>query len=194
MVFFCGFVVGLSGLDFVFEISEGDGIAVGGYFSDKLLFAGVEAYAFILRAGVFSFFRIAVVLGATCGAEVCLSIVETVMVDVVNDMAGRDFYYTAVHVNRGRCFSCGGVALSVKGIAVFGNVPFVFAEPFEIFGINDGEHALRQGYPAERIATAEAAIDEHSKDQYSFESSRDGNDEINFARSANKIKNYEFRM
>jgi len=127
VVFFCGFVVGFCGQDFVFEVSEGDGIAIGGYFSDELLFAGVEAYAFVLRAGVFSFLRIAVVLGTACGAEVCLSIVEAVMVDVVNDAAGRDFYDTAVHVNGGRCFSCGGVALGVKCVAVFGNVPFVFA-------------------------------------------------------------------
>ena len=157
-----GFVVGLCGLDFVFEISEGDGIAIGGNFGDEPLFAGVEAYAFILRAGVFSFFRIAIVLGAGGRAQVRPAIVEAVMVDVVNDAAWRDFYYTAVHVNRGSCFSCGGVALGVKCIAVFGNVPFVFAEPLVVFGINDGKHALCQGYAAERIAVAETAVKQQS--------------------------------
>jgi len=68
VVFFCGFVVGLCGLDFVFEVSEGDGIAIGCDFGDELLFAGVEAYAFVFRAGVFSFFRVAVILGAGRGA------------------------------------------------------------------------------------------------------------------------------
>ena len=68
MVFFCGFVVGFCGLDFIVEISEGDGIAIGGDFGDELLFAGVEAYTFIFRAGVFSFFRLAVILGAGCRA------------------------------------------------------------------------------------------------------------------------------
>ena len=68
----------------------------------------------------------AVVLGAGCRAEVCLSIVEAVMIDVVNDEAGGDFYDTAVHVNWGGVFSCGGVALGVKSVAVFSNVPFVF--------------------------------------------------------------------
>ena len=47
MVFFCGFVVSFCGFDFVFEVSEGDGIAIGGDFGDELLFAGVEAYTFI---------------------------------------------------------------------------------------------------------------------------------------------------
>jgi hypothetical protein len=73
-------------------------------------------------------------------------------------------------------------------------VPFVFAEPFEIFRINNGKHALCKGYAAERIAVAESAIDEHSKNQYAFNSSRDGNDEINFARSANRITNLGCRI
>ena len=47
MVYFGGFVVGFCGFDFVFEVSEGDGIAVGGDFGNVLLFAGVEAYAFV---------------------------------------------------------------------------------------------------------------------------------------------------
>jgi hypothetical protein len=158
LVFLGGFVVGLCGLDFVFIISEGDGIAIGGYFCDELLFAGVEAYALVFGAGVFPFFGVAVILGTACGAEVCPAIVEAVMVNMVNDMAGRDFYYTAVHVNGSRVFSCWGVALGVKGIAVFGNVPFVFSEPFVVSGINEGEPAFCQGDAAESIAVAEVTI------------------------------------
>ncbi len=108
------------------------------------------------------------------------------MVDVVNNMAGRDFYDTAVHVNGGRVFSGGGVALGVKCVAVLSDVPFVFADHFVIFGVNEGKLALRQGYAAERIAVAEAAPDEYCEDEYAFYSSRDGNDEINFARSVVK--------
>ena len=81
------------------------------------------------------------------------------MIDVVNDEAGRDFYYTAMHVNGGRVFSCGSVAFGVKSVAVLSNVPFVFTEPIVIFGVNDGKFALCQGYAAERIAVAEAAIE-----------------------------------
>jgi hypothetical protein len=153
------FIICLCGLDFIVEVSEGDGITVGGDFSDELFFAGVVAYAFVFRAGVFSFFRIAVVLGAGGRAEVCPAIVEAVMVDVVNDMAGRDFYYTAMHVNGSCVFSCWSVALGVKCVAVLSDVPIVFTELFVILGINDDELALCQGYTAERIAVAEAAIE-----------------------------------
>ncbi|MDT8300730.1 MAG: hypothetical protein RQ760_04540 [Sedimentisphaerales bacterium] len=154
----CG-IISFCGFDFVVEVSEGDGFAVCGDFGDELFFAGVEAYAFVFRAGVFSFFRVAVVLGAGGRAEVCPAIVETVMVDMVNNIAGRDFYDTAMHVNGGRVFSCGGVALGVKSVAIFSEVPIVFTERFVIFGVNEGKPALCQGYAAERIAAAEAAIE-----------------------------------
>ena len=183
MVFFGCFIVGLCGFDFVFEVTEGDSIAVGCDFSNELFFTGVVAYAFVLRAGVFSFFPVAVVLGAGHGAEVCLSIVEAVMVDVVNYPARGDFYDTAVHVNGTRVFSCVGIALGVKCAAVLSDVPFVFTELFVIFGINEGKHTLCKVYAAERIAVAEAAPSEHSKKQYAFYRGWDGNDEINFARS-----------
>ena len=110
----------------------------------------------------------AVVLGAGSGTEVCLSIVQAVMIDVVNDEAGRDFDYTAVHVNWGRVFSCGGVALGVKCVAVFSDVPIIFAERVVIFGVNEGKLALCKGYAAEMIAVADAATGEDSKNQYAF--------------------------
>jgi len=72
MIFSGRFVVGFRGLDFIFEVSERDGIAISGNFSNELLFAGIEAYTFISGTGVFSFFGVAVVLGAGCGAQVCL--------------------------------------------------------------------------------------------------------------------------
>ena len=81
------------------------------------------------------------------------------MIDVVNDEAGRDFYDTAVHVNWGRVFSCGGVAFGVKGVAVLSNVPFVFTQRFVIVGVNDGKFAFSQGYSAEGIAVANATIE-----------------------------------
>lgn len=168
MVYFGGFVVCFCGFDFIFEISEGDSFAICGDFGDELLFAGVEAYTFVFRAGIFSFFRVAVVLSAGGWAKVCPTIVETIMVDVVNDMARGDFYDTAVHVNRGRVFSGGGVALSVKCVTVLGEVPIVFAERFVIFRVNEGKFTLCKGYSAKRIAIAESAKGEYSKDQYAF--------------------------
>ena len=51
------------------------------------------------------------------------------MIDVVNDEAGRDFYYVAVHITGDGAFDifAGCVALGVKGAAIFSNVPFVSA-------------------------------------------------------------------
>ena len=47
VIFFGGLVVGLGGLDFVFEVTERDGIAIGGDFSDEALLAGVPIYTFV---------------------------------------------------------------------------------------------------------------------------------------------------
>ena len=187
MVFFCSFVVGFCGLDFIFEVSECDGFAIGGDFGDELLFAGVEAYTFIFRVGVFSFFGVAIVLGPACGAEVCLSIIETVMVDVVNDVAGRNFNYTAMHVNWGGCFSCWGVAFGVEGVAIFGNVPFVFVERFEILGINDGKFALCKWYATERIAVVKAAIEKEQANTRLLQPYRDVEGNLDFPPSGERI-------
>jgi len=89
-------------------------------------------------------------------AHVYLSIVKAIMIDVVNNEAGRDFYYEAVHINGGRVFSFGGVALGVKSVAVLSDVPFVFTWRFVVFWVNDGKFALCQGYTTVRIAVAEA--------------------------------------
>ena len=108
------------------------------------------------------------------------------MIDVVNYPARGDFYYTAVHVNGARVFFCGSVALGVRSVAVLSDMPIVFAERFVIFGVNEGKPALCQGYAAERIAVAEEATGEYCKDQNAFYRGRDGNYEINFARSTVK--------
>ena len=47
VVFFSGFVVGLCGLDFVFEVSERYCIAIGCDFSNETLLAGVPIYTFV---------------------------------------------------------------------------------------------------------------------------------------------------
>ena len=85
------------------------------------------------------------------------------MIDVVNDEAGRDFYYVAVHITGDGAFDifAGCVALGVKGIAIFSNVPFVSAERSVILGVNDGKFAFSQGNATEGIAIASATIGEH---------------------------------
>ena len=47
VIFYGGFVVGFCGFDFVFEIAERNGIAIGGDFSDETLLAGVPIYTLV---------------------------------------------------------------------------------------------------------------------------------------------------
>jgi len=64
-----------------------------------------------------------------CDSEVCLSVVESVVIDVVDDHAGRDFDYVAVHeVGEVRFFiagRAGPLGIICAGGLVFGGVPFV---------------------------------------------------------------------
>ena len=62
-----------------------------------------------------------------CGAEVCLSIVQAVMVDVVAEHSGRDVDDQMVHVGVFSLFSLAvrqGVD-GVPGVRAFVGVPFV---------------------------------------------------------------------
>ena len=63
----------------------------------------------------------AVVLCASCEAEVGLSIIEAVIVYVVDDEIVGGVHYPAVHANGpSACVFCGiGIALCVKGAGIF---------------------------------------------------------------------------
>lgn len=69
----------------------------------------------------------AIVLGAGGRADIGLSVVQAVTIDVVGHHAGRDLHYLAVHVNGDTVCSSAerGVALGVEGVAVLGDVPLV---------------------------------------------------------------------
>lgn len=61
------------------------------------------------------------------GADVCLSIVESVVIDVVWEEAGWDIDYEVVHVHilsRPGFAVCEGVD-GVKGVGIFVGIPFV---------------------------------------------------------------------
>jgi len=72
---------------------------------------------------------VAVVLGAAGRAEVCLSIVEAVVVDVVDEHSGWNFDDEIVHLGvlSGLLFAVGERTDGVKGVGGFVGVPFVFA-------------------------------------------------------------------
>ena len=108
---------------------------------------------------------VSVVLCACCGAEVCLSIVQAVMIYVVNEHVVGDFEDLAVHLDDDSLavFLEVGVADGVKGACASGDMPFVFAERFVVVGVNYGVFGLGQAYAAEGIAEAEAAIEKGDK-------------------------------
>jgi len=69
------------------------------------------------------------VLSEGCGAEVCLSVVEAVVVDVVDEHSGRNFDDEIVHLGvlSGHGFAvCEGMD-GVICVGGFVGVPFVFA-------------------------------------------------------------------
>jgi len=145
MILAGGAVVGFCGFDFVLEIADGEGCAVGRDFDGPSFFPAVPGDAFVFRgAGTDGSSGVTVVLGAGCEAEVGLSIVEAVIVYVVDDKPRGRVHYLAVHVDGGlpALSTDSGIAFGVEGVGVFGDMPFVFDEPFVIIRVNDGEFAL----------------------------------------------------
>jgi len=69
------------------------------------------------------------VLSARCGAEVRLSVVEGVVVDVVDEHSGWNFDDEVVHLDvlSGQLFAVCERMYGVKGVWGFVDVPFVFA-------------------------------------------------------------------
>ncbi len=96
------------------------------------------------------------VLGVGCGAEVGLSIVEAIMVDMVTAQAIGEVQDKVVHTHIFSLFlfSVRQRPNSVKGVDTFADVPFILDQPVVILGVNNGEFALRQGYPPEGVAIA----------------------------------------
>jgi len=82
------------------------------------------------------------------------------MIDMVAAFAGLDFYNIAVHwyILLPAAADC-NTSCSVVASREPGCLPFVFGEAFVVFGVYDGEFALREWYSPEGIAAAEAAIE-----------------------------------
>jgi hypothetical protein len=97
-----------------------------------------------LRA-VLELSAVAVVLCAGCGAEICLSIVQAIVIYMVNEYVIWDFENLAVHFDNDSLFLLlqAGCAHGVEGAFAPANVPFVIVEPVEIIRIDDGVFALR---------------------------------------------------
>ena len=61
-------------------------------------------------------------------------------------------------------FECGSD--SVEGVCAGVCVPFVFVQPFEIFGVNDGVFAAGKRYFAEGVAVMDPSVKQHNPDYW----------------------------
>ena len=106
MVFFGGAVVGFGGGELIFEVSEKLSGAVGLYLGEPFSFCSAPGDASVFRvcAGLFCEGLVAVVLGWSCGSEVCFAVVEAVVVYVVDEEPIGDFEDPAVHCDGGGLF------------------------------------------------------------------------------------------
>ncbi len=161
VVFFSGTVVGLGGPDLVIERAEEYPPAVDPDFCLPELVFAVPGDTLVLGAvgSVLVFASVLDVLGNSSWSQICLSIIQAVAVNVVNNHIMRDLEYTTVHGKltlssvSGSDTPCG-----IKSSAHFDGTPSVFGELAVIIGVNDGILTLGQGYAAEGVAVAEPAI------------------------------------
>ena len=96
------------------------------------------------------------VLGAGAEAKIFLCVVQSVMVDVVDNKVGRGGSYLSVHRN----FLFAFVANGVKGVRSFNRRPSVFFEGGVIVEVNESESAFSETDSSEREAVTEAAVKE----------------------------------
>ena len=119
-----------------------------------------------MGAGFPALSAVAGVLGARGGAEICVSIIQAVMIYVVYEHRSGDLENLAVHLNDDS-LSTSVLAYISHGVKCAGapdDVPFVFCEPVVILRIDYGVFALCQRYPAECVVVTQPAIPEHRGD------------------------------
>jgi hypothetical protein len=180
---FCGLVIRLSGVDFVAEIAEMNWFSVKANRGTPSFPAFVEPDASIFGAGAsLGIAGVSGVVGGSSGAEVGLAIVPAVMVDVVHVEVVRHVDDLAVH-RYGQPLSELRRPLApdgVVGAVAIAGVPFVPAEAVVVFGVHDGEFALREGDPAESVAVTQLSVPEHGQHGRPFQPARypDFDDEL----------------
>lgn len=155
-----GFVVCLCGLHFVVEGAYESAPSFVAYLGIPFLRLVLEAYTFVLRGWVlFEVYAVVTVLPVCCGSQVSFSIVEPVVVDVIDVQFVRRIENIAVHLDVfplacAHVYPPDGV---IGGPGLVG-VPFVLVQTLEVVRIYDSVLALGKGYPAKGIAVAEAPI------------------------------------
>lgn len=183
-MFPCGGIIRLSGVEFVFERAQVDPFTVDADAGAPALhvIGPVDAFVFRARVPFETAGRPAVklssvpdVLRVRRGAEVGLTIVKAVMVDVVAEHAGRDSDDQMVHLEVPAFFflAVGQRVHGVPGVRALVGVPFDPAKPVVVFGIDEGELALGQRDASERVAVAHPAIGQHEPEKGLLQPGRD---------------------
>jgi hypothetical protein len=158
VIFFGGFIEGLSGLDFGIEPAEMDFFA----FIRNLAFVfavGEAPDAAKLRGGISFLASVVHILGGGSVSQIGAAIVERAVFVVVNEEAWRRFGNKPVHIFGAGFVGCDNFVIhSVKVIAVAVNNPFIFFEPEVIFDIDKRVYALAEINFSEGVAEFEKAI------------------------------------
>jgi hypothetical protein len=75
-------------------------------------------------------------------------------------------------------FSTSSIALRIKGVQGSVSTPLVLAEALIIVGVNDSELAPSQGYAAEGVAVANAAVEKQYRNERLFQKIRNVKNEL----------------
>ena len=86
------------------------------------------------------------VLGAGCWTQIGLAIIETVVIDVIDEHVVGHFAYFAVHVVPASLARWVNPMSRVEGRAALGGEPFAPGKREVVVRIDDGELALGQAY------------------------------------------------
>jgi hypothetical protein len=155
-------VIGASGRIFIVKIPDGYLLTVVSYLC--MLGALPLRPAHTLVAGGArdaGFSSIPAVLGESDNSQVGASVVQAVMVDMVNESVVGDAEYLAMHTDLVLpCWAalCLSRALGIISEAAFRRIPSVLRKPRIVLLVNYCIFALRQPYPAEGVAIAYPAI------------------------------------
>lgn len=106
--------------------------------------------------------------------EICLSIVEAVSIDMVDEHALRGLKHSAVHRKVSFSYAIySGPSSGIESSAVRIGVPFVFREVIIVIGVNDGELSPSERDSSEGVAAAEEAVEKQRQRQEIIQPVRD---------------------
>jgi hypothetical protein len=106
--------------------------------------------------------------------EICLSIVEAVSIDMVDEHALRGLKHSAVHRKVSFSYAIySGPSSGIESSAVRIGVPIVFRKSIVIIGIDDGELSPSERDSPEGAAVAEEAVEKHRQRQDIIQPVRD---------------------